>query len=244
MQSRFHADAHVQSAELLLQERSPHLVPLDHPPEEHRVEETPGRVVQSIVRRYVTPHTITPRAHLLSNGSLSTMVTNGGGGYTRWRDIAVTRWREDSTTDAWGSFCYLRDLETGDAVGVVPTRAVGKGQRDHHTLLLLTRCLRTQVSGFPSEKPTQIGLSGRLVRAWRTSLQLRGHHIPAAFASAVSASPVSSRLSLRSRARALHGRLALRSRPGCTEVTLDLPVQAAGVEAGKAPHLGAAVVSA
>src|SRR5216683_3712849 len=40
----------------------------------------------------------------------------------------------------------LRDVETGDAVGIVPTRAVGKGQRDHHSLLLLTRCLRTQVS--------------------------------------------------------------------------------------------------
>src|SRR6266849_76391 len=39
-----------------------------------------------------------------------------------------------------------RDVETGDAVGIVPTRAVGKGQRDHHLLLLLTRCLRTQVS--------------------------------------------------------------------------------------------------
>jgi cellobiose phosphorylase len=27
--------------------------------------------------------------------------------------LAVTRWREDGTTDAWGSFCYLRDAETG-----------------------------------------------------------------------------------------------------------------------------------
>ena len=61
------------------------------------------RVVQSLVRRYVTPHTVTPRAHLLSNGSMSVMVTNAGGGYTRWRDIAVTRWREDSTCDGWGS---------------------------------------------------------------------------------------------------------------------------------------------
>ena len=110
MQARFHADPRVQAAELLLQERSPHLVPLDRPPEEHRVEETPGRVVQSHVRRYVTPHTITPRAHLLSNGSLSVMLTNAGGGYTRWRDVAVTRWREDSTCDGWGTFCYVRDL--------------------------------------------------------------------------------------------------------------------------------------
>jgi cyclic beta-1,2-glucan synthetase len=110
MQTRFHGDPRVQAAELLLQERSPHLVPLDRPPEEHRVEETPGRVVQSHVRRYVTPHTVTPRTHLLSNGSLSVMLTNAGGGYTRWRDAAVTRWRQDSTCDGWGTFCYVRDL--------------------------------------------------------------------------------------------------------------------------------------
>ena len=102
MQSRFHADPRVQAAELLLQERSPHLVPLDRPPDEHKVEEAPGRIVQSLVRRYVTPHTVTPRAHLLSNGSMSVMMTNSGRGYTRWRDVAVTRWREDSTCDALG----------------------------------------------------------------------------------------------------------------------------------------------
>src|SRR5262249_28315695 len=40
----------------------------------------------------------------------------------------------------------LGDVEAGGAFGILPTRAVGKGQRDHHSLLLLTRCLRMQVS--------------------------------------------------------------------------------------------------
>ncbi len=112
MTARFHAEPRVQAAELLLQERSPHLVPLDRPPDDHKVEEAPGRVAQPLVRRYVTPHTVTPRTHLLSNGSYNVMVTNSGSGYSRWRDVAVTRWREDSTVDGWGSFCYVRDLET------------------------------------------------------------------------------------------------------------------------------------
>jgi hypothetical protein len=30
---------------------------------------------------------------------------------------------------------------------IFPTRAVGKGQRDHYSLLLLTRCVPMQVSG-------------------------------------------------------------------------------------------------
>ena len=41
------------------------------------------------------------------------MATNAGGGYSRWKDLAVTRWREDATCDGWGTFCYLRDAATG-----------------------------------------------------------------------------------------------------------------------------------
>ena len=40
------------------------------------------------------------------------MLTASGGGYSRWRDMAVTRWREDATRDAWGSFIFLRDRQT------------------------------------------------------------------------------------------------------------------------------------
>ena len=41
------------------------------------------------------------------------MVTNAGGGFSRWRGLAVTRWREDATRDHWGIFCYLRDAASG-----------------------------------------------------------------------------------------------------------------------------------
>ncbi|MBK9103873.1 MAG: hypothetical protein IPL92_04745 [Saprospiraceae bacterium] len=51
---------------------------------------------------------------MLSNGRYHVMVSNAGGGYSRWKDIAVTRWREDGTFDHWGSFCYIRDLESGE----------------------------------------------------------------------------------------------------------------------------------
>ena len=115
MQHRFHADPRVQAAELLLHERIPHLVPLKNPPIE-KAEHVPStrRPQAPVVRRYVTPHTLSPRTHLLSNGSYGVMVTNAGGGYSRRQDLALTRWREDLTMDAWGSFCYVRDLDTGD----------------------------------------------------------------------------------------------------------------------------------
>ena len=50
---------------------------------------------------------------LLSNGKYHVMITNSGGGYSRWKDIAINRWREDATRDNWGAFCYIRDLDTG-----------------------------------------------------------------------------------------------------------------------------------
>ena len=65
------------------------------------------------VRVFETPHTSTPEVQLLSNGRYHVMVTNAGGGYSRWKDLAVTRWREDSTRDHWGTFCYVRDAASG-----------------------------------------------------------------------------------------------------------------------------------
>ncbi len=49
----------------------------------------------------------------MSNGNYHVMVTNTGGGYSRWKTLALTRWREDTTCDNWGFFCYIRDTSSG-----------------------------------------------------------------------------------------------------------------------------------
>jgi len=64
-------------------------------------------------RRFSSPHHTAPRTHLLSNGSYAVMVTAAGSGYSRWRDIALTRWREDPTCDPWGYYVFLRDTQSG-----------------------------------------------------------------------------------------------------------------------------------
>lgn len=58
-----------------------------------------------------TPNTQVPVTHLLSNGNYSVMITNSGGGYSRYQDIDITRWRADFTKDSYGSFIYIRDVE-------------------------------------------------------------------------------------------------------------------------------------
>jgi cyclic beta-1,2-glucan synthetase len=114
MPRRFHRDPRVTAVELLLHERVPALVPLVTPPAEQVSDiRTPRTSTTPVGRRYTTPHTAGPRAHLLSNGAYAVMVTNAGGGYSACRGLALTRWREDRTSDGWGQFCYLRDLRSG-----------------------------------------------------------------------------------------------------------------------------------
>jgi cyclic beta-1,2-glucan synthetase len=112
---RFHAHPRVQAAELLLQERTPRAVAVARPrAEEVRVTALVRDLVPPTLRRFESPHDITPRTHLLSNGRYTVMVTAAGGGFSRWGNLAVTRWREDATRDDWGSFIFLRDEETGE----------------------------------------------------------------------------------------------------------------------------------
>jgi len=112
---RFHAHPLVQAAELLLQERTPRAVAVARPrAEEVRVTALVRDLVPPTLRRFESPHDITPRTHLLSNGRYTVMVTAAGGGFSRWGNLAVTRWREDATRDDWGSFIFLRDEETGE----------------------------------------------------------------------------------------------------------------------------------
>ena len=66
------------------------------------------------MRVFDTPASRGPEVHLLSNGRYHVAISNAGGGYSRWRDLAVTRWREDATRDCWGTFIYLRDAATGE----------------------------------------------------------------------------------------------------------------------------------
>jgi cyclic beta-1,2-glucan synthetase len=114
MRERFHAEPSIQATELLLQERAPRDVSVAHPRAEEVGTAAPVSDMQlADVRRLSTPHEATPHTHLLSNGRYSVMLTTAGSGYSRWNDLAVTRWREDVTRDDSGSYFYLRDIESG-----------------------------------------------------------------------------------------------------------------------------------
>ena len=62
-------------------------------------------------RRLTSPDTPVPRTNLFSNSAYHVMITNAGSGYSKCRDLDVTRWREDPTREVWGQFCYIRDVQ-------------------------------------------------------------------------------------------------------------------------------------
>ena len=124
MRTRFHAEPMVQAAELLLQERMPRDVAVARPPPEQSAAAiAEAGLIPVTQRRYESAHSRAPRTHLLSNGRYAAMVTAAGSGYSRWHDIAITRWREDVTCDAWGAYFFLRDVHSGEtwSAGYQPT---------------------------------------------------------------------------------------------------------------------------
>ncbi len=114
MQKRFESDPLFQATTLLLQERIPKATAFYSHSAELSDVQTTAAEWETPVRRFDSPHTPIPEVQLLSNGRYHVMITNAGGGYSRWKDLAVTRWREDSTCDNWGTFCYLRDVTSGE----------------------------------------------------------------------------------------------------------------------------------
>ncbi|MEK7741729.1 MAG: cyclic beta 1-2 glucan synthetase, partial [Nitrospirota bacterium] len=114
MQKRFEAEPVFQATMLLLQERVPKATAFYSHTAELSDIQGASRGTEMPVRVFSSPDTPVPEVQLLSNGRYHVMITNAGGGYSRWKDLAVTRWREDSTCDNWGTFCYLRDVTSGE----------------------------------------------------------------------------------------------------------------------------------
>ncbi len=126
MQRRFSASAVLRTSDLLLQERVPHATAkiLSKELEVQEARKLLEREAESAMRLFTEHSAQAPEVHLLSNGRYHLVVSQSGGGYSRWRDLAVTRWREDPTRDCWGTFIYLRDTGTNEWWSATPQPAM------------------------------------------------------------------------------------------------------------------------
>jgi cellobiose phosphorylase len=158
MQRRFLSDPYLKAAEVLLCERIPKVSSPQHlhAAEVNAARRPPEKEAVSL-RVYNTPHTVAPEIQLLSNGRFHVMATNAGGGYSRWNDLAVTRWREDATCDDWGAFCYLRDSASGSlwSPAYQPTRRTA----DHYEAIFVQGRAEYRLRANEIDAYTEIAVS-------------------------------------------------------------------------------------
>jgi cyclic beta-1,2-glucan synthetase len=122
MIDRFHADAWVETAEPLLNERAPRSLPKEWPiadapdhVEGDQASLLPHHVNEASVGTspsWIVDESARPQAFVLSNGRLSSVLTGAGGGGLRWQRLAITRFEPDPTNDDDGLFLYIRDDAT------------------------------------------------------------------------------------------------------------------------------------
>ncbi|MDQ2990660.1 MAG: cyclic beta 1-2 glucan synthetase, partial [Pseudomonadota bacterium] len=113
MQRRFESDPLFQATMLVLQERVPKAGAFQSHTADLAAMRAPVSEVSMPMRIITSASTAQPEVQLLSNGRYHVMITSAGGSYSRWKDLSVTRWREDGTADNWGNFCYVRDVDSG-----------------------------------------------------------------------------------------------------------------------------------
>ncbi len=128
--SRFHSDPRICGVNSLLYERIPFSPPIKvrsirKEPTLRRLEPFSLTPIMGVVE---TAESVTPKINLLSNEKYSLMITNAGGGYSRWNDIEIYRWRADTTRDSWGNFCYIKDIKSGEvwSAAYQPTQTSGE----------------------------------------------------------------------------------------------------------------------
>jgi len=109
----FISDPEIHAARLLLSEKIPSTLLFTKENKEKVIPLKLG-VSHEIcpARSFYLPDPSLPKAHILSNGNYSIMVTDRGTGYSNNKIVNVTRWREDSTLEPYGMFFYIRNVDT------------------------------------------------------------------------------------------------------------------------------------
>lgn len=115
MVKRFHSHPMIMAGEFLLQERPPILSKIIKEEKEIIEPLSINRSIVSIKPRVIEEmKCIIPECSLLSNGAYTTLIDSSGCGYSKIKDVQITRWREDLTSRNYGMFFFIRNLSTDE----------------------------------------------------------------------------------------------------------------------------------
>jgi cyclic beta-1,2-glucan synthetase len=114
MIERFHADPHVKAADLLLQERLPLKAALIEQPIGLNAKIPDFNTPVDEAERTFREPVLVPEVNVLSNGRMTSVTANDGNGFLKWKDLSVTRWREDPIDKTSGVILYVHDVNSTD----------------------------------------------------------------------------------------------------------------------------------
>ena len=177
MQQRFHQNPCVDSASLLLQEKSPmSFVLTTDAKKSHGPEDKTQVSKSSAVRRFDSPNPYLPKVHVLSNGNYSILLTDKGTGYSRTKMMAVTRWREDLTMDSYGTFFFIRNVDTNDCWSATYA-PLPKKPDQYNVLFSSDKAIYTRNDGDIETKTEVVVTSGDPVEIRRMTVRNTGNHL-------------------------------------------------------------------
>ncbi|HKL11388.1 MAG TPA: glucoamylase family protein [Clostridia bacterium] len=115
MQKRFHSEPVVKMGASMLQEKLPFKVIITHELKEKEKITTKYAPREVFMTRVFKQGVLSlPRCHVLSNKEYQVVTTNNGGGFSRYKNKMVTRWREDLHGNHYGLTFYFKNLEDND----------------------------------------------------------------------------------------------------------------------------------
>ncbi|MBD8532699.1 cyclic beta 1-2 glucan synthetase [Massilia sp. CFBP 13647] len=239
MQARFAADPQLRAALPLLQEPVPPVAAIEADDFAPLAQRGTPPQAQLPLRTVTRVGLAQPQVQLLSNGRYHVMVTSDGAGYSRWNELALTRWRLDATSGDWGLFCYLRDLDSGAVWSSAwqPTLAQpehyeatfpeGRAQwlRRDHGIELFTEIVVAPDDDVELRRTRIRNLSDRARR-----IELTSYTEPVLAPSAVDdAHPAFSKLFVHSEIEAAHDAILCMRRPGAQQESTPWLVNAMAV---------------
>jgi len=113
IQRRFHRIPMIRAVEILLQEKiSKNVV--------YNRREDNSQEVKEVQRQYSIRRTFKfgeskyPETILLGNKNYNILLNTAGGGYSKFKNVMVYRWKEDLIRSSWGKFFYIKDLNSNE----------------------------------------------------------------------------------------------------------------------------------
>jgi cyclic beta-1,2-glucan synthetase len=150
--SRFTDEPVMRTVDLLLREQAPENPRIVYARPRITVTEELKRPSADVKGWQLHVDARVPRAHHLSNGNLSVVLTDSGGAFIKWKNMDITVWNPDTTRDRGGNRLFIRDVETGERMD-----ACGVSRVEERPLCRMT-CFPHRVEHFTGGKELSVAV--------------------------------------------------------------------------------------